>query len=165
MYVFFHLGKGWGCYVYFIFFTWERGGVAMCMFCFVFTGERVGLLCVRFFTGKRDGVALCDFSLGKGMGSLCVIFHWGERDGVALCDFSPGKGVGLLCVCCCFYRRKGWGCYVYVVVFYRRKGWGCCVCFFSGERGGVAMFFCFLCVFFSLGKGVRLLCVWGFVFF
>ena len=62
----------------------------------------MGLLCVRFFTGKRDGVALCDFSPGKGVGLLCV------------CFFFLGKEVGLLCflfllfcVCVFFTGERG----------------------------------------------------------
>ena len=44
------------------------------------------------------------------MGLLCVIFHWGERDGAALCDFSLGKG--WVAMCKIFHWEKGWGCFV-----------------------------------------------------
>ena len=92
----------------------------------------MGLLCVIFHWGERDGAAVYGFSPGKGVGLLCffvfVVF--------CVCFFSLGKGVRLLCVCFFFDWGKGWGCYV-------------CVCFFSLGKG-VGL----LCVrFFHCGKG------------
>lgn len=75
MCVFFHWGKGWGCYMYDF-----------------SLGKGMGLLCVIFHWGERGGAAAYGFSLGKGVGLLCVcffhwrkgwgcyvFFHWGKR--------------------------------------------------------------------------------------